>query len=392
VTPLIVSPGPRLDWKALRPGRRRAERPAPFDTAPTHYVFSGRTAIYHGLRVLGISAGESVLVPAFNCASLVEPILRHGARVAFYKVNADCSPDFDDIERRTDSKTRAVVAIHYFGFPQRLERFRKLCAERALYLIEDCAHVLAGECASIALGATGDVSVFSWRKFLPVGDGGQLVINNPALHADVRLDAPSLVVRAKAFKDVVARVLDDSPTPLARYLARLWRLPSIARRRRPSTLAPEAGEDVARARGDGLDLGCPYTLVNLPMTTFSRFIVDHVELGPIVDRRRLNYRYLRDVLGSLRGVVPLFADLPEGVCPLAFPFFAEGRKDFHLALRARGIPASTWGGVIHPDLPLDEFPESRALYDRLIYLPVHQSLTVREMDTMADAIKGALTA
>src|SRR6267143_972197 len=113
--------------------------PPPFNTAPTHYVFSGRTAIFHGLRVLGISAGESVLVPAFNCASLVEPIRRHGARATFYKVNSDCSPDFDDLVRRIDAKTRAVVALHYFGFPQPLTRFRDLCLERGLYLIEDCA-------------------------------------------------------------------------------------------------------------------------------------------------------------------------------------------------------------------------------------------------------------
>src|SRR5215467_9777931 len=131
VTPLIVSPGPRLEWKALRPGRRRGETPAPFDTAPTHYVFSGRTAIFHGLRILGISSDERVLVPAFNCASLVEPILRHGAKVAFYKINTDCSADLDDLERRIDARTRAIVVIHYFGFPERLEPLRRLCATRS---------------------------------------------------------------------------------------------------------------------------------------------------------------------------------------------------------------------------------------------------------------------
>src|SRR5262249_29618527 len=143
VTPLLVSPGPRLEWKALHPLRRRM--PAPFATAPTHYVFSGRTAIFQGLRILRILPGERVLVPAFNCASLVEPILRHGAKVAFYRVNGDCSADFVDIERRIDSQTRAIVVIHYFGFPERIERFRELCATRRLALIEDCAHVLAGE-------------------------------------------------------------------------------------------------------------------------------------------------------------------------------------------------------------------------------------------------------
>jgi perosamine synthetase len=363
--------------------------PLPFDSAPTYYMFSGRTAIYHGLRLLGILAGESVLVPAFNCAALVEPIRRHGARVSFYRVNTDCSPDFDDIERRTDSKTRAVLAIHYFGFPQPLERFRDFCAKRGLYLIEDCAHVLAGESASIPLGSTGDISIFSWRKFLPIRDGGQLVVNNPKLTADVGFDKPSIVYRMKSVKDVIDRILDDSRTPLARFFARLSRLPSNASWRLPSKSTPQAGPVTATST-DAFDLGCPFTMVNLPMSTPSRFIVDRVDLRPIIEQRRLNYLYVRKIMGSLPGVIPLFKDLPDGVCPLAFPFFVEGRRDFHLVLRSKGIPASTWGGVIHPDLPLDDFPESRTLYDRLMYVPVHQSLSVDEMDTMGRAMREAL--
>jgi dTDP-4-amino-4,6-dideoxygalactose transaminase len=328
--------------------------------------------------------------PAFNCASLVDPIRRHGARAVFYRVNTDCSADFEDIERRTDSKTRAIVAIHYFGFPQPIERFRELCARRGLYLIEDCAHVLAGESASTRLGATGDVSIFSWRKFLPIWDGGQLVINNPALTTAVRLDKPSLIFKLKATKDVIDRIIDALPSPLAHYAAQLWRLPSAARRRRSSEATSAAGPTVTARPADAFDLGFPFTMVNLPMSPFSRFIVDHIDLRPIIERRRLNYLYVRKILGSLPGVTPLFKDLPDGVCPLAFPFFVEGRKDFHLVLRSKGIPASTWGGVIHPDLPLDDFPEARTLYDRLIYLPVHQGLSVDEMDTMGRVMQEAL--
>ena len=391
--PLVVSPEPRLEWKALRPGRPRSEVPPPFNTATTHYMYSGRTAIFHGLRALGISAGQSVLVPAFHCASLVDPIRRHGATAVFYRVNPDCSPDFDDIRRRTDSTTRAIIAIHYFGFPQPLERFRELCTDRGLYLIEDCAHVLAGEADSTPLGATGDISVFSWRKFLPLYDGGQLVINNRALTADVRWDKPSLVVRLKAIKNVVDRIIDDSPSPLARQVGRLWRLPSIARRYVRSKRTPPAQSPMAAmpaTPGADFDLTVPFTLVNLPMSRFSRFVVEHIDLGSIVERRRFNYTYMLKTLGSLPGVIPLYRDLPDGVCPLAFPFFVEGRKDFHLRLRAKGIPASTWGGVVHPDLSLEEFPDSRALYDGLIYVPVHQSLSMTEMNTMGRLTHEAL--
>ena len=390
MTALIVPPEPRLDWKALRWGRRKVELPPPFNITPTHYMFSGRTAIYHGLGALEISAGQSVLVPAFHCASLVDPILRRGATAAFYRVNPDCSPDFDDIRRRVDATTRAIVAIHYFGFPQPLGRFRELCAERGLYLIEDCAHVLAGRSESTTLGATGDISIFSWRKFLPLYDGGQLVVNNRALAIDIKWDRPGFVARVKAVKDVFDRLVNDSPTALARYINHLERLPSIVGRYLQSKRARPGRSPIAMNSGARFDLGFPFTMVNLPMSAFSRFVVDHIDLQSIVARRRFNYVHLLRTLGSLSGVIPLFPDLPDGVCPLAFPFFVEGRKDFHLRLRSFGLPASTWGNVIHPDLPLEEFPDSRTLYDKLIYLPVHQSLTMEEMSTMGHAMQEAL--
>lgn len=346
--------------------------------------------MYHGLGAIGVSVGHNVLVPAYHCASLVDPILRRGAAAVFYRVKPDCSPDFDDIRRRVDATTRAIVAIHYFGFPQPLEPFRELCDERGLFLIEDCAHVLAGESDGGPLGAIGDISIFSWRKFLPLYDGGQLVINNSSLTADIKWDKRDVVVRLKAIKDIFDRIVNDSPIAFARYIALFGRLPSIVGRYLQSKHTVPGPAATVTNHGARFDLAFPFTMVNLPMSTFSQYIVDHIDLPSIVERRRLNYEHMLKTLGSLPGVIPLFPRLPGGVCPLAFPFFVEGARDFHLRLRSKGLPASTWGSVVHPNLMLDDFPDSRALYENLIYLPVHQSLTVEEMGTMEHVMREAL--
>src|SRR5262249_2319693 len=132
-----------------------------------HYLFWARSGIYHGLAALGVKPADNVLVPAYHCTSLVEPILRYGSEVKFYDVNVDLTPNFDDIREKIDRKTRAILAIHYFGFPQPIRKFRELCRAHGLYLIEDCAHVLNGSTQEgIALGESGDISIFSWRKFL----------------------------------------------------------------------------------------------------------------------------------------------------------------------------------------------------------------------------------
>jgi perosamine synthetase len=115
-----------------------------YNGRPVHYLFWARNGIYHGLAALGVKPGDNVLVPSYHCSSLVDPILRYGSEAKFYDINVDLAPNFDDIKEKIDRKTRAILAIHYFGFPQPIRKFRELCQVCRLNLIEDCAPVLAG--------------------------------------------------------------------------------------------------------------------------------------------------------------------------------------------------------------------------------------------------------
>src|SRR5215510_11527387 len=94
----LIPKEPRLVWSMLCPTSHERELPPPLNVKPTYYVFWARNALYHGLRALGVSPGDSILVPSFHCATVVEPILRSGATVKFYNILRDCSPDFSDIQ------------------------------------------------------------------------------------------------------------------------------------------------------------------------------------------------------------------------------------------------------------------------------------------------------
>ena len=213
----VVPKEPRLDWKILLPSFRRNKSFYSLSGRPLHHLFWARNALYHGLSAL-VESGN-VLVPAFHCTSVVEPILQYGAEVKFYDVNPDASPDFDDLRSKIDGKTRAILAIHYFGFPQPIEKFRALCQARKLYLIEDCAHVLTGRTRErIKLGDSGDISVFSWRKFLPVYDGGQLAINNPNLQLNLKLNQGSFLFKLKIIKNTFERLFEESRGSWINYL------------------------------------------------------------------------------------------------------------------------------------------------------------------------------
>lgn len=375
---------PAVPWRVLLPPSR-APLPPPFAGARRLDFFWGRNAIYHGLRALGLAPGDAVLVPAYHCGTLVEPILRFGAEVRFYAIRTNCAPDWVDLEARLSDRVRAVLAIHYFGFPAPILRLREWCDARGLRLIEDCAHVLLGEADGAPLGSFGDVSVFSWRKYLPMCDGGQLLLNDPAADVEVPWDRPTLRMRARALQSFGQRMLASSGNRAIRSLAAAARMPAWFKR----AVHGPVGASAAAAQADPGSVEFDPTALNLGMSAPSRWVVRRSDFPAIARRRRENYRLLHDEIRGLPGVVPLYGAAPEDGCPWVFPLLTPDRPGFHVALRAGGVPAFAWDGVVHPSLPQEGFQEAWFLYRHLTLLPLHQSLRPAELRAMAQAVRRA---
>jgi perosamine synthetase len=376
----FIIPGePRLEWKTLLP---RFRRDSSLARKLGRRVFLARNGIYHGLATLGIKPGDNVLVPAYHCKALVEPILQHGSEARFYDINLDLTANFEDVKEKIDQRTKAILLIHYFGFPQPIPRYRELCETHDLYLIEDCAHVLAGSTPEgMALGESGDVSIFSWRKFFPLYDGGELVINNPNVTLNLKLEKGSLSFRLKVVKNTLDRMFENS-----RWLTFLWKASSSAIKN--SSFVSAAAVTVQRL--NNYDAEFDRHSVGLAMSAISEHIVARTPIQEIIAKRRRNYGLLAEAAKEMRGLKPLFPDLPESVCPWVFPIFAPAIKDFSRLLRQKGIPAAAWDGVIHSSLPLHLFPKAQLLYDHLVFLPIHQGLEERDLTTMLRVLTASL--
>jgi perosamine synthetase len=365
----------------------RADSPWKHGRVPSGSFFWARNALFHGLSALGISKGAHVLLPAYLCRAAVEPFEAHGAEIAFYSIGLQCKPDFDEIEAKITPRTEAILAVHYFGFPQNVGKFREICDRRKLALIEDCAHVLTGMTHGQPIGSFGDASVFSWRKFLPMYDGGDLFLKNSSAAQQVewRKETPAFTLKvAKALLDVA---LENSPGVAARSitgglegLKRLWRRAS----RTPAD-KPLFALDSNSAAFD-LDLA------NQKMSRISGWVRDHSDIPAIVSRRRQNFLFLAQRLRALSGISMLNSSLPENVCPWVFPLFFDGLKDAHLLLQKEGIPAVNWSGVRPPQVDARAFPDADFLYNNLSFLPVHQNLTPAALQTMVDAVNRILFA
>ena len=383
----IVPKEPILRWKTLLPSFCEPKFLFSLGGTPMYHLFWARNAIYHGIAALGFNLGEVVLVPAFHCTAVVEAILQSGAEVDFYDINLDASPDFDDLKAKINPRTRAVLAIHYFGFSQPIQKIRELCHAHRLFLIEDCAHVLTGTTRDrIMLGHSGDISVFSWRKFLPIYDGGQLIINNPKLKLDLQLKKGSFLFRLKVVKNTLERVLEESGGRFVRFLSFLLKQAFSACR----YLALVHRSTAKISRINSYEVEFDINCVDLEMSTVSKRILTRTSLTDVAEKRRRNYAWLINALKGVGGATPLYPNLPDTVCPWIFPLLVPGTKNFQLLLRARGIPATSWSAVIHPMIPLQQFPKARFLYEHLIFLPVHQDLNEQDLVTIVSILRETL--
>jgi dTDP-4-amino-4,6-dideoxygalactose transaminase len=348
----------------------------------SHNFLWARNAIYHSLRVAKLSPGDEVLVPAYICKVVPEAILAFGAKVIFYRVDRKCCPDFTDLEGRIGARTRGLIAVHYFGFAQPIKRLREFCLRHNLYLIEDCAHVLQSEAEGQPLGSFGDVSVFSLRKFFPIYDGGELILNRADAELNIDWSRESSLFTLKVGKDILDQLVSRTTNPMIRFPYGL--IQSVKRlflaMFRPHLYSGTWGVEKTDASFD-------HRLVNHPISRLSRMILSHSDMSQIVESRRANYLFLQQELAKVDGLRFLVTELPFGVCPWVFPIFFDGRPDACSALREEGIPAVTWEGVIPAGFPEKLFPDADFLYRSLIFLPVHQSLASEDLRRIVQVAK-----
>jgi perosamine synthetase len=347
--------------------------------------FWARNALYYSLKALGISRGAQVLLPAYLCKAAVEPFEAFGAKVQFYGVDRRCQPDFSEIEAKISPRTEAVLAVHYFGFPQRMSDFRAICDRNRLALIEDCAHVLKGCSDGQPLGTFGDASVFSWRKFLPVYDGGELWLKSSSNAPSVDWASESIPFTLKVAKSLVDRVLENSSFPAAkRASAVLESVGGLAKRLRGFGKSPV---DAPLFALDSEEASFDPSVLNRRMSRLSRWLRKHSNVTAIVARRQRNFEFLQKELQWAPGFVPLHQELSREVCPWIFPAFFEGIDRPHLRLQDEGVPAVNWEGVRPASLRPGAFPVVDSLYQNLVFLPVHQNLASIALDAIVRAVR-----
>lgn len=145
-------------------------------------VNSGTSAIHLALRLAGVGPGDEVISTPMTCTATNEPILERGAKIVW----ADVDPrtgniDPEDVARKVTARTRAIVAVHWGGYPCDLAELNEIARSHGVRVIEDAAHAFGADYRGSRIGSHSDFVCFSFQaiKHLTTVDGGCLVCKDP---------------------------------------------------------------------------------------------------------------------------------------------------------------------------------------------------------------------
>ncbi|MBU0469191.1 MAG: DegT/DnrJ/EryC1/StrS family aminotransferase [Candidatus Omnitrophica bacterium] len=156
-------------------------------------VGNGTDAIYIALKALGIGPGDEVITTSISWIATSEAVTQTGAKVVFVDVDLDyLSIDTSLIEEKITDRTKAILPVHLYGQPARMDKIRELCDKYNLYLLEDCAQSHFAEFKGKKVGTFGDIGTFSFypgKNLGAYGDAGAVITNNDELAKFMRMFA-----------------------------------------------------------------------------------------------------------------------------------------------------------------------------------------------------------
>jgi dTDP-4-amino-4,6-dideoxygalactose transaminase len=348
-------------WPGLSPGFWRGSRPPmqyPLRAAPVVGFATARHGLYIGASVLGLGPGDEVLVPAYHHGSEVEALRRLGLIPRFYDVGENLRPDARQLEAVITPRVRALLVIHYFGFPQEIGTWRRWCDDVGLLLLEDTAQAWLADVDGAPLGSFGDIAIFCPYKTVGIPRLGLLRLPPESLKEIVSPQGPRRLAAAEAFR-----------LGLRWAAGRFGWVASILQPFEPLRTTT-AVDDQA--------LGT-VTSASLAGT----WLLRHVDLSSVAARRRSNYEFL---LSQLRDLVPhALRHLPAGAAPLIFPIETGDRERVLRQLNSRKILARAFWPHPHPSLPLADHPHAQRWRSSMIALPVHQELAHDDLDRIVES-------
>jgi dTDP-4-amino-4,6-dideoxygalactose transaminase len=320
------------------------------------------TSCTHALEMsallLEIQPGDEVVIPDFTFVSTVNAFVLRGAKPVFVDVRPDTlNLDEAKLEAAITPRTKAIVPVHYAGVGCEMDAIMEVANRHRLAVVEDNAHGLFGKYKGKFLGTFGALATQSFHetKNFSCGEGGALLINDPALAERAEIIREKGTNRARFFRGQVDKYtwvdIGSSYLPsdmLAAYLfAQFEQREKIQSHRQHVWETYNAAlQDWAEKNGVGLP--------NIPAHAEQAYHMYYL-LMPNLDIRQKFIAYLRD-----QHIYSVFHYLP-----------------LHLSDMGRGFGYKAGA-----------CPVTEKVSDQLVRLPFHNALTNNDLEQVIDAIMG----
>lgn len=148
-------------------------------------VNAGTSALHLAMRLAGVDHGSEVISSPMTCSATGMPALERGAQLVW----ADIDPwtgniDPLDVERKITPRTKAIIPIHWGGYPCDLDELRRVAQKYGIPIVEDAAHAFGATYRGKPIGSHGDLVAFSFQaiKLVTTIDGGLLACKTPDLY------------------------------------------------------------------------------------------------------------------------------------------------------------------------------------------------------------------
>lgn len=153
-------------------------------------VNSCTAALHLALAAVGVEEGDEVLVPTMTFAASGEVVLYFKARPVLVDSSADAFHiDPQEIEKAITGRTRAIMPVHYAGYPCDMDPILEIARRHKLMVIEDAAHALPARYKGEMVGTLGDITCFSFyaTKTITTGEGGMVTTENTEFAERMRI-------------------------------------------------------------------------------------------------------------------------------------------------------------------------------------------------------------
>jgi len=327
----------------------------------------GREALLSALLKFGLKKGDSIVVPAYMCNSTIQPLEDYGFRLIFIDVDNQLDLPVDNFQAvAAKTKINALLLVHYFGFLQNSEEIISVCRSLNIKVIEDFSHSFFSQILADNSLFDADAKIFSIRKSLPIMDGGALRLRNA--ENSIMADNPPCVT-----------LLHDLVYLFKRLLEKFVTIINI-----------NIYSDRITSQRQSISSGVKEVLNKhacKPSWQLKKYLCNASYLQTAQQRILNNFSQLSTRMEAL-GFDLFHKTAHPGDVPQALAAYDHqgGLVDY---LRAQGIGAWRWPAEEMPDAvasQVDKYPNANYYNKTLVLLPIHQSVSNRQINYMIQVL------